>query len=73
MNNSFVSQFSENIKFHYTSFNRVIIRGYIRSFFSLGVVVQFSLVASIMASHPRIGDIGSVLPGLRWPLNLPFE
>ena len=41
MNNSFVSQFSENIKFNYTSFDRVIVRGYIRPFFSLGVVVQF--------------------------------
>ena len=41
MNNSFVTQFAENIKFNYTSFDRVIVRGYIRPFFSLGVVVQF--------------------------------
>ena len=41
MNNSFVTQFAENIKFNYTSFDRVIVRGYILSFFSLGVVVQF--------------------------------
>ncbi|SLM33189.1 hypothetical protein MTBBW1_940008 [Desulfamplus magnetovallimortis] len=41
MNNFFVTQFAENIKFNYTSFDRVIFRGYIRSFFSLGVVVQF--------------------------------
>jgi len=41
MNNSFVKQFSPNIKFHYYSFDRVIVRAYIRAFFALGVVVQF--------------------------------
>ncbi|SLM31395.1 conserved hypothetical protein [Desulfamplus magnetovallimortis] len=41
MNNSFVTQFAEKIKFNYRSFDRVIVRGYIRSFFSLCVVVQF--------------------------------
>jgi len=36
MNNEFVNQFSDNIKFDYaSSFDRVIIRGYIRKFFSL--------------------------------------
>ena len=40
MNNSFVQQFANNIKFNYTCFDRVIIRGYIRSlFFEAGVVV----------------------------------
>ena len=39
--NSFINQFSENIKFHYTSFDRVIIRGYILNFFSLACVVRF--------------------------------
>ena len=40
MNNSFVQQFSDNIKFNYTCFDRVIIRGYIRSlFFEAGVVL----------------------------------
>lgn len=39
MNNSFLTQFSSNIKFKYFSFDRVIIRGYIRSlFFPAGVV-----------------------------------
>ncbi|WP_158406055.1 hypothetical protein [Desulfobacula toluolica] len=40
-NNSFINQFSENIKFHYTCFDRVIIRGYIRNFFSMACVVLF--------------------------------
>jgi hypothetical protein len=39
--NSFINQFSENIKFHYTSFDRVIIRGYILNFFSVACVVRF--------------------------------
>ena len=41
MNNSFISQFSKNIKFNYTCFDRVIIRGYILKFFSLACVVLF--------------------------------
>jgi hypothetical protein len=41
MNNEFVNQFSDNIKFDYASFDRVIIRGYIRKFFSLGFIVTF--------------------------------
>ncbi|WP_186441752.1 hypothetical protein [Desulfamplus magnetovallimortis] len=41
MNNSFENQFSKNIKFGYSSFDRVLVRGYIRPFFSLGVVVHF--------------------------------
>ena len=40
-NNSFINQFVENIKFHYTSFDRVIIRGYILNFFSVACVVRF--------------------------------
>jgi hypothetical protein len=39
--NSFINQFSENIKFNYTCFDRVIIRGYILKFFSLACVVLF--------------------------------
>lgn len=40
MNNSFVQQFAGNIKFNYTCFDRVIIRGYIRNlFFEAGVVL----------------------------------
>ena len=43
MNNSFVQQFADNIKFNYTCFDRVIIRGYIRSlFFEAGVVLFLS-------------------------------
>jgi hypothetical protein len=38
---SFIKQFSENIKFNYTCFDRVIIRGYILKFFSLACVVLF--------------------------------
>jgi len=39
--NSFIDQFSENIKFDYTSFDRVIIRGYILRLFSSACVVLF--------------------------------
>ncbi|MEA2038909.1 MAG: hypothetical protein U9N82_03645 [Thermodesulfobacteriota bacterium] len=39
MNNPFLNQFSENIKFKYFCFDRVIIRGYILSlFFPAGIV-----------------------------------
>ena len=41
MKNSFINQFSKNIKFNYTCFDRVIIRGYILKFFSLACVVLF--------------------------------
>jgi len=40
MNNSFLNQFSENIKFKYFCFDRVIIRGYILSLFFPGGVVR---------------------------------
>jgi len=46
-NNTFINQFSENIpyradlKFNYTCFDRVIIRGYILKFFSTACVVLF--------------------------------
>ena len=40
MNNSFLQQFSPNIKFKYFCFDRVIIRGYIRKlFFEAGIVL----------------------------------
>ena len=39
--NSFIDQFSENIKFDYTSFDRVIICGYILRLFSSACVVLF--------------------------------
>jgi hypothetical protein len=39
MNNSFLNQFSENIKFKYFCFDRVIIRGYILFLFFPGGVV----------------------------------
>jgi len=41
MKNSFLNQFSENIKFNYFCFDRVIIRGYILSLFSPGGIVRF--------------------------------
>ncbi len=41
MKNQFASQFDQNIKFSYTSFDRVILRGYIRRFFSVGCIVMF--------------------------------
>ena len=41
MNNSFVQQFADNIKYNYTCFDRVIIRGYIRNLFFEGGVVLF--------------------------------
>ena len=40
MNNSFVKQFDQNIKFNYSCFDRVILRGYIvRLFFAGGIAV----------------------------------
>ncbi|MBI4596589.1 MAG: hypothetical protein HY730_09495 [Candidatus Tectomicrobia bacterium] len=41
MNNEFVKQFSENINFFYTCFDRVIIRGYIKRLFWEGGLVLF--------------------------------
>jgi hypothetical protein len=41
VNNEFLNQFSENIKFNYICFDRVILRGYIRRFFSIGCIVLF--------------------------------
>jgi hypothetical protein len=41
MKNQFVKQFENNIKFIYSCFDRVIVRGYIRKFFALGFVVLF--------------------------------
>ncbi len=40
MKNSFLNQFSENIKFKYFCFDRVIIRGYILSLFSPAGIVR---------------------------------
>jgi len=39
--NSFVQQFSQNIKFKYSCFDRVILRGYILRLFFPGGVVKF--------------------------------
>ena len=41
MNNNFIAQFSKNIKFSYTSFDRIILRGYILELFYEGGVVSF--------------------------------
>ena len=41
MNNNFIAQFSKNIKVAYTSFDRVILRGYILDLFYEGGVVSF--------------------------------
>jgi hypothetical protein len=41
VNNLFLKQFAENIKFKYTCFDRVVIRGYIRGFFHEGGLVLF--------------------------------
>ena len=41
MKNSFLNQFSENIKFKYFCFDRVIIRGYILSMFFPAGIVKF--------------------------------
>jgi len=41
VNNAFVNQFNQNIKFNYTCFDRVIIRGYIRRFFFEACIVLF--------------------------------
>jgi hypothetical protein len=40
-NATFINQFSENIKFNYTCFDSVIIRGYILKFFLTACVVLF--------------------------------
>lgn len=42
MDNSFTEQFSQNIDFSYTSFDRVIMRGYIRQLFLPGGVVNLT-------------------------------
>lgn len=39
MQNQFINQFESNIKFSYSSFDRVIVRGYIRSMFSVSNIV----------------------------------
>ena len=39
MNNDFEKQFSNRIKFSYTCFDRVVIRGYIRKFFGIGSLI----------------------------------
>ncbi len=41
MNNLFLKQFAENIKFTYTCFDRVVMRGYIRRLFFEGDLVLF--------------------------------
>jgi len=41
VNNNFIAQFSKNIKFSYTSFDRVILRGYILDLFYEGGVASF--------------------------------
>jgi len=41
MKNQFVKQFENNIKFHSSCFDRVIIKDYILKFFSIGVIVNF--------------------------------
>lgn len=51
MKNSFLNQFQKNIKFNYHSFDRVIIRGYIRSlFFTAGIVRLLRLLGFYKAS-----------------------
>jgi len=42
VDNSFTEQFSQNIDFSYTSFDRVIMRGYIRQLFLPGGVVNLT-------------------------------
>jgi len=54
MNNDFVDQFSKNIKLNYTSFDRVIIRGYILPFFSLGSIVNYLKAIGYKKSHHGI-------------------
>jgi len=41
VNNNFIAQFSKNIKFSYTSFDCVILRGYILDLFYEGGVASF--------------------------------
>jgi hypothetical protein len=52
--NSFINQFSENIKFNYTCFDRVIIRGYILKFFSL----TFKTMPTKSSTQPYILEQG---------------
>jgi hypothetical protein len=41
VNNLFLKQFAENIKFTYTCFDRIVMKGYIRRFFCEGGLVLF--------------------------------
>jgi hypothetical protein len=41
MKNEFNEQFQDHISYEYSCFDRVILRGYIRKFFSLAAVVVF--------------------------------
>ncbi len=41
VNNLFLKQFAKNIKFSYTSFDRIVMRGYIRRLFYEGGLVLF--------------------------------
>lgn len=53
INNSFVQQFAGNIKFNYTCFDRVIIRGYIRNLFFEAGVVHFLRAMGFPRSQTR--------------------
>ena len=41
MKNAFLTKIGTNVKFAYSCFDRVVIRGYIRSFFFEGAIVNF--------------------------------
>jgi hypothetical protein len=51
---SFINQFSESIKFNYTCFDRVIIRGYILKCFSLACVVLFLRAMGFSSKSNRV-------------------
>ena len=62
MNNSFLKQFSENIKFKYFCFDRVIIRGYILSMFFPAGIVRFLRAVGFKGLLDEAATRGKIKP-----------
>jgi hypothetical protein len=54
MNNDFLPQFSQNIKFSYSCYDRVIIRGYNRSLFTCGGLVHLLKAMGLRIFSPDV-------------------
>jgi hypothetical protein len=62
--NSFVKQFDQNIKFNYSCFDRVVLRGYIiRLFFAGGIVVLLRALGFNSLSTCTRRSISVTYPG----------